>query len=189
MAKSTTEKELDKVDAQFKDFDKQVKEMTQDNLNKAPLVDTEQQTKIAQKDIQKMPDHYLKPIRQIGSREKFNENYREDYNFATQYVHFVAENKEIIGEEIDIWTKPFAGMPAQEWKVPVNKPVWGPRHLAEQIKKARHHRLIMQENKSTGTDGRGEYYGTMTADVTVQRLDAIPVAASRSVFMGSSEFV
>lgn len=189
MAKANVEKELDKLDDQFKEFDKQVKEMTLDNLNMAPKLDQEPQTKLAQKDIEKSKEIYLKPIKQIGAREKFNESYRKEYEFATEYVHFIAENKEIIGEEIDLWTKPFAGMPAQEWKVPVNKPVWGPRHLAEKLKRCRYHRLIMQQNTITGSDNMGQYYGTMTVDNTIQRLDAMPVNQRKSVFMGSKEFV
>ena len=114
------QKELDKAETQFQDFDKQVKEMTLDRMNEAPKLEVEPQTKMAQKDIQNSKDVYLKPHKTIGSKEKFNEKFREDYNFSTQVVQFIAENKEIIGEEIDIWTKPFPGMPAEEWKVPCN---------------------------------------------------------------------
>jgi len=31
--------------------------------------------------------------------------------------------------------KPFPGMPAEEWAIPTNKPINGPRYVAEQIKK------------------------------------------------------
>jgi hypothetical protein len=157
-------------------------------MNMAPKKEVDQQTKIAQKDIEKNNDIYLKPVRSVGSREKFNENYREEYNHAKEYVNFVAENKEIIGEMIDLWTKPFAGMPAEEWKVPVNKPVWGPRYLAEQIKRAYYHRLSMQQSTITNSDGMGQYYGSMTVDSIVQRLDAIPVSSRKSIFMGATGF-
>jgi len=185
MSKTSTEKELDKVQTQFETFDKQVKEMTLDAMNKAPKLDVEPQTQMAQVDIAKSKDIYLKPHRTIGSKEKFNEKYREDYNFSTEYVNFIAENKEIIGEELDFWTKPFPGMAAQEWKVPVNKPVWAPRHVAEKIKRSRYHRLVMQQS-TTGGDGMGQYYGTMAVDTTVQRLDALPVTSRKSIFMGST---
>lgn len=185
---SSSEKELDKIQDQFKEFDKQVQDMTLDRMNMAPKQETEQQTKLAQKDIENSKEIYLKPYRQVGSREKFNEDYRSKYEFATQFVQFIAENKEIIGEDLDIWTKPFAGMPAQWWKVPVNKPVWGPRHLAEQIASCRYHRLVMQQKTITGSDGMGQYYGSMSADTTIQRLDAVPVNNRKSIFMGKHEF-
>ena len=108
--------------------------------------------------------------------------------FSKEYVHFIAENKEIIGEAIELWTKPYAGLPAEYWRVPVNKPVWGPRYLAEQIKSKFYHRLVMQQNVVTGGDHMGQYYGSMAVDTTVQRLDAYPVTSKKSVFMGANSF-
>jgi hypothetical protein len=185
---SEGEKQLDQAVAKLDAFQDQVKELTLDRMNLAPTKEEEQQTKMSQKDIQKSQDIYLKPIRSISSREKFNERFRDDYNFSMEFVQFIAENKEIIGEQIELWTKPFPGMPAEEWLVPTNKPLWGPRHLAEQIKRARYHRLSMAENRMTTSDGMGTYYGQMVADNIVQRLDALPVSQRKSIFMGSTGF-
>ncbi len=185
---SQAQKELDKAEKQFETFDKQVQEMTMDRMSAAPKQEIEPQTKLSQKDIEKSTDIYLKPFRSIGCRDRFNEDYRNDYNFSKEYVHFVAEHKEIIGETIEMWTKPFAGVPAEWWKVPVGKPVWAPRYVAEQIKRKNYHRLVMQENRSIGADGMGQYYGSMAADTTIQRLDATPVSQRKSVFMGAVNF-
>ena len=184
---SAAEKELDKVEAQFKEFDNQVKEMTLDRMRAAPKEDLEEQTKISSKELERKKEIYLKPSRTIGSKEKFNEKYREQYNFAKEYVQFIAENKEIIGEDLTMWTKPFAGMPAEEWKVPVNKPVYGPRYLAENIKSCQYSRLVMKDHV-TGSEGPAQFYGTMAVDTKVQRLDAIPVNTRKSVFMGAGNF-
>lgn len=182
---SLAEKELNKVEAQFEAFDTQVKELTQDRMNAtAKKEETEQQTKLSTKEIASSKDVYIKPHRVISSREKFNEKYREDYNFMKEYVHFIAENNEIKGEVIELWTKPFAGMPAEEWKIPVNKPIWAPRYVAEQIKRKFYHRLKMDETKMTGTEGGNQFYGVMAADTTIQRLDARPVSSRKSVFLG-----
>lgn len=183
---SSAQKELDKAEKQFEAFDNQVKDLTLDRMNMAPKPEVEPQTKLSQKDIEKSKDIYLKPIKTIGCRDKFNEDYRKDYEFAKEYVHFIAENKEIIGESIDIWTRPFAGMPAEEWLVPTNKPVWGPRYLAEQIKSKYYHRLVMQQNTITSSDGMGNYHGSIVADTTIQRLDARPVGTRKSVFTGAA---
>lgn len=182
------QQELDKAQKQFEKFDDEIKEMTLDRMNMTPKPDLEPQTKIANRDLDKKPQTYLKPDKVIGCRDKFNENYRKEYEFAKEYVNFIAENKEIIGETIDIWTRPFAGMSAEFWKVPTNKPVWAPRYLAEQIKRKCYHRLVMQENRTTGSDGMGQYYGSMAVDTTIQRLDALPVTSQRSVFMGANNF-
>lgn len=182
------EKELDKAQRQFDDFDNQVKDLTLDRMNMAPKEDVEQQTKIAQSDISQSKDIYLKPKKSIPSREKFNEDYRKDYNFQKEFVFFIAENKEIIGESIDLWTKPFAGMPAEEWIVPVNTPVWAPRYVAEQIKRKFYHRLTMKENETVSSDAIGTYQGRIVVDTKVARLDAIPATKNRSIFMGANNF-
>lgn len=184
---SAGERELDKVQKQFDAFDKEVQDLTQDRMNAAPKLDVEPQTKIAQVDIDKSKETYLKPSRAIGSKEVFNEKWRDRYNFDKEYVHFIAENKEIIGETIEMWTKPYPGCPAEQWKVPVNKPVWGPRYLAEQIKGRTYHRLSM-ENKPIGSDHAAQYYGNLVVDNTVQRLDAYPVNTKRSIFMSTNNF-
>ena len=89
---SLAEKELDKVEEQFKEFDNQVKEMTLDRMRAAPKEDVEAQTQISSRELEKKKEIYLKPNRTIGSKEKFNEKYREQYNFAKEYVQFIAEN-------------------------------------------------------------------------------------------------
>lgn len=182
---SLANQELDKAEKQLNAFEDNVKQMTMDRMNAAPKEEVEPQTKISQAQIEKSKDIYLKPKRSIGSREKFNENYRDEYNFAKEYVHFIAENKEIIGESIDLWTKPFAGVPAEEWSVPVNKPLWGPRYLAERIKGCNYHRFTMNQHTGIGADGMGQYYGAMAVDNTIQRLDALPVSSRKSVFVGA----
>ncbi len=184
---SLAEKELEKVEKQFEEFDANVKEMTMDRMNAAPKPETEPQTLMAQKDLAKTNDIYLKPIRSIGSKEKFNERFREEYNFFKEYVQFIAENNEIRGDGIEMWTKPYPGLPAENWKIPTNKPVWAPRYVAEQIKRKFYHRLVMQDTV-TDSDGAGRYYGQMAVDTTIQRLDARPVSTRKSVFMGAVNF-
>lgn len=181
---SVAEKEMDRLDDQFQKFEENVKELTMDRMNEAPKEDVEPQTKLSQKDLAKSKDIYLKPDRTISCREKFNEKYRKDWDFSKEVVNFIAEHKEVIGETIEIWTKPFAGIPAEFWKVPTNKPIWGPRHLAEQIKKRKYHRLMMDESKITSDQGNTKYFGQIVSDKEIQRMDALPVSTRRSVFMG-----
>lgn len=186
---SLAQTEMDKAESQFQTFDQNIKEMTLDRLNEAPKRELESQTKLSQVDIEKRKDIYLKPIKSIGcsGKDKFNEKFRSEYEFQKEYVQFIAENKEIIGEEIDIWTRPYGGMPAEEWKVPTNKPVWGPRYLAEQINRKGYHRFVMS-GETTGGDNRGQYYGQMAVDTLVPRLTASPVSSRKSIFMGAGSF-
>jgi hypothetical protein len=185
---SDSQKELEKVEAQFKAYDENIKEMTQDRMNMAPKVDQDNELKMSGKEIDKLKDVYLKPKRSISSQEKFNEKWREQYNFSKEYVRFTPKHNELIGETVEIWTKPFPGMPAEYWEVPIDKPLWGPRYLAEQMVNCKYHRLKMQQNVVTSQDSVGQMYGALAVDTVVQRLDAVPVSTRRSVFMGASNF-
>jgi hypothetical protein len=184
-ASSLAAKELEKAEKQFQEFDQNIKDLTLDRMNQAPREDIEPQTKISQRDLEKKTDIYLKPEKSIGSPQKFNEKFREQYEFDKQYVQFIAEHKEIIGDDIEVWTRPYGGVNAEFWRVPTNKPVWGPRYLAERIKACTYHRLIMKQNVLTETNGMGQMYGAMAADTIVQRLDAMPVSSRKSIFMGA----
>lgn len=182
--------ELKKIDEQFQAHDENVKSLTMDRMNMVPKPEAEPQKQFSQRDLEKSTDIYLKPKRRIASREKFNEKFRKAYTFDSEYVHFQAQNNEIVGEAIEMWTKPYPGVPAEEWVVPVNKPVWGPRYLAEQIKRKCYHRLKTEDSKIVGSDNMGQYHGQMVVDTTVSRLDAFPVNAHRkSVFMGATNFL
>lgn len=185
--KKSAQSEIDKAAAQFDKFSESVAEMTMDRANLAPKAEAEPLHRMSAAEQQASRDVYLKPKRTIGSREKFDEKFRKEYEVAKEFVHFIAENREIIGENIELWTKPFPGVSAEEWSIPPNKPVWGPRYLAEQIKRKYYHRLVMQE-VTTETSGMGKMYGQLAADTTVQRLDAHPVNQRKSVFMGSNSF-
>jgi hypothetical protein len=187
MKKTETQKETEKLEKKFEAFEENIKELTVDNMNRAPIQDVEPQTKLSQKELEKSKEVYLKPIRAISSKEKFNEKFMTEYTFAKEYVRFICENREIIGEKIDLWTKPFPGMPAEEWMVPVNTPVWGPRYLAEQLRRKYYHRLIM-EDKPVSSDGEVTYYGQMTANKTIPRITCEPVNERKSIFMGAGAF-
>jgi len=187
--KPNSSPEIDKAEKQFDHFEKQIKDLTLDRMNSVPKEEVEPQTKLSQSEIEKSKEIYLKPQRAIASKEKFNEKFREDYNYSKEYVHFIAENKEVIGENIEMWTKPFPGMPAEFWNIPTNKPIWAPRYVPEQITKAKYHRLRTENNRYTAQDQNGEYYGTLVVDNIIQRLDAIPARSERkSLFMGKEDF-
>ena len=181
-------KDIEQAIEDVKAFDQSVANLTLDRANEAKKEETELQVPLSTKEIEKSKDIYLKPNRAHFSVEKFNEKFRKDYEHEKEYVYFIAENKEVIGEDITIWTKPFAGLPAEEWIVPVNKPIWGPRYLAEQISRCNYHILTMQKS-SQGSDHAGQYYGQMVADKTVSRLEARSVnAKNKNIFLGAAAF-
>ncbi len=178
---SASQKELDKVEKQLEQFTDHVNELVAARPENAPVQETERQTNLSKNDIRNAKDIYLKPKKTLPDRQKFNEKFRKDWEHAKEYVHFVAEHKELIGEHIEMWTHPFGGVGAEFWEVPTNKPVWGPRYLADQIQRKSYSRLIM-ENNTTERTGMGTFYGTLAADTKIQRLDAYPVTERKSIF-------
>lgn len=184
----TLGKELEKAKDQFDAYDQNVKDLTVDHMNQAPKLEQEPIHQLSQKQLSKSPEIHLKPLKSVMDRAPFNEKYRNDYNFYKEQVNFIAEHRELIGEKIEIWTKKFAGVPAEYWEVPTGKPVWGPRYLAERLKECNYHRLRSEQNTITNGDGMGSYYGGIVADHIVQRLDAHPVSRKQSIFMGAESF-
>ena len=184
---SASEQELVNAGKQLDAFEQGIKDLTMDRAAEAPVREQEPTALISKRDISNSKDIYLKPEKTISCRDKFNEKFRKDYEFDKEYVNFTASHYELIGDTIEMWTRPYGGMPAEFWKVPSNTPVWGPRYLAEQIKRKKYHRMVMQQAPAH-SDGYGQYYGSMAADSTIQRLDAHPISSARSVFMGARNF-
>jgi hypothetical protein len=175
------ESELDKLQKQFDTFDQKVKDLTQDRVAEAPRQETEPETKLSQKEISNSKDIYLKPERSLNDNSKFNEKFRKEWEFDKEYVSFIAENSET-KDMIEMWTRPYPGVPCQFWKVPVGKPVWAPRYVAEQIKNCYYHRLTTQQGV-TSQEGMGTFYGNLVVDTTIQRLDARPAKTHKSSFV------
>jgi len=182
------QKHLDEAEKKFDKYNEELKSLSHDIVRSAPLKEEEAQTKLSSREVAKNNDLYLKPDKTMPDMQKFNEIFQKEWEFQSEYVNFIAEHKELIGETIEMWTHPFGGKGACFWKVPTNKPVWGPRYLAEQIKKRRYVRFKTDERRHTSSDGTGTFYGAMVAETVVQRMDANPVSSHKSVFMGSGGF-
>jgi hypothetical protein len=173
-------------------FESSIKSVSMDEASQAPMEEEEPQTKISKKESKNSKDIFLKPKRTIfpsphpktGKIEVFNEKFRKQYEYESKYVKFIAENLEIIGETISLWTRPYGGLAAQEWDVPTNKPVWGPRYLAEQIKRKHYSRFVM-EDAPVSREGHGTYYGTMAVESKRHRLNAHPAPEDSSISFGN----
>ena len=187
---SKGQQELNKAAEQIDAFSQNIRELSDArSMEGVKKAESEPQTKLSQKEIANSKDIYLKPLKTVHSKEPFNEKFREQYNFQKEYVHFIAENYELIGCNIEKWTKEFPGQPAEYWEIPTNKPVWGPRFLAESLRKCNHHVFTMDERiPTTSSDQFGTYTGRMVVDTVKQRLDARPVSSSTSIFVGASGF-
>lgn len=175
---SESQKQLDQVEKQFEQFSEQVQSLNMDALNKVPVTMTEPQTKMSNREINKADAPRIRPIRSISSKEPFNEKYRKEWEHAWEDVRCVVENLEIIGERIQKWTKKFAGDPAHFWEIPVNKPIYIPRFVAEELSKCCYHRLKMDESVARENYGTATVYGTMVVEETKHRLNCRPAESS-----------
>lgn len=160
--------ELQKADEHFTKFEEQVKSLTHDEVSKAPTQETEPQTKLSNREIDKSDASYIKPVRAIFSKEKFNENFRKERDEGWKYVKCIVENNEIIGERIEKWTKRWPGEPAHFWQIPVNKPIYLPKFLAEELQNCCYHRLVMEESQQ---NVEGSLTHSLVSKETRHRLD------------------
>lgn len=188
------EQELDKIDSQMDAFQDETKSITLDETRSAPKHEMEPQTKLAQSEIDKTKDLYLKPKRTIGpgvnpktgEREKFNEKFRDEYNQKKQYVQFIAENNEIIGESADFWVKKFPGTNLEEWLVPVNKPVWAPLYVKERLEECGY--TVFKSTQSKVSHEGISYDGYLEVQERKNRLDAREVSKKRNIYMGNVSY-
>jgi len=165
-------------------FEQSIKDLR--DIDRSVRPSREDEIKLSQNQISAQRDIYLKPVRTIPDGQKFDEKYREEYEYYKEYVSFIGEHKEIIGEKIEVWTKKFKGIPAEYWEIPPGKVVWGPRYLAEQVARCTYRRLRTEDATQMSRDGMGTYTGSLVVDSEVARLTATPVnKGKKSVFMGA----
>lgn len=149
------------------------------DFDKSPQEHREMQVKMSAREMSSSNDIYLKPIRSINSKETFNEKFRSEWEDDWKYVKCVVENYEIIGEDVETWTKKYAGDSADYWRVPVNKPIYIPKLLAKQLSRCKYHRFSMedrvdQNSRQVDSNTQMTYQGSMIVDKTVSRIDAKP---------------
>lgn len=173
---SFSNRELEKVKKQCDALEEQIKSITLDRMRLTPSEETEQQTKISKREAARADAPYIRPTRSIQSKEQFNETFRNQHTRAWEYVKCIVENKELIGEKVEFWTKKFPGDAAHFWQVPVNIPVQIPRMCAERLAGCSYHRLKMEQtSQPLGDSNFSETTGKIVADTTVQRIDCRPV--------------
>lgn len=179
---SKGQQELDKVADQFEDYSSQIRKIS-DNVTDAPQAsDYNPSTKISAREAHRAA-RIMKPTKTIGSKERFNEAYRGEYEEAKKYVTCIVENFEFSGK-IDCWTKPFPGMPAEYWELPCGTPIIVHRYVADRISQCSYRRLSMDDTPSPTNYVESDRLGAIVVAETKRRLDARPVG-SAFVAMGS----
>ena len=182
---SDGQKSLEQAQGQFDAFAKEVSEFNPLEA-KGPNVLTEQQNKMSTKEVRQYDAPVIKPLSTMP-RGKFHwdEKWRAERDRDWELVRVIVENHEIIGEDIDCWSAPWACDSAHHWKVPTNKPIYIPRHLAKQLANCKYHRLRMEDRPTDGANGM-TFYGSVTVDQVKQRIDCRPAPSGGN--FGASGF-
>ena len=166
------QKEIDRLDAEFKAKSEQMSNLTQEEINKAPLKEVEPQTKLSQAQIKELDAPKIVPSRTKKANGKKKPEQDSLRKRAWEYIKVICENNEIFQEPLKFWYKPMiGGEDCHYWEIPVGRPVYIPRHVAEHIRSRKYHRLVMQEEMTVEHTQFGEMRGKMVATETRQRLD------------------
>lgn len=181
--KAEAQKELAKTEASLEDFKDRCKSYNPLDHRK-PVEEVDPVVKMSNREMAQYDAPYIRPVRSINraNSEKtptyWNSKFQKMRDYDWEYVKCKVENRELINDEIEVWTSKYGCDPAHFWKVPVNKPIWIPRLLATQLASCKYNKIIMQEEKIRGSDGMATYTGTLEVEQTVNRINCIPVAAN-----------
>lgn len=177
LASGFAQKEVDRVEAEFKAATDANASLTQDVMSKAPEKESDVEPFMPKRQILQAPVPRIVPTYSRSPNGKKKPEQDALRRRAWEYVQVICTNSEIASENLEFWHKPMiAGEECNFWQIPVNRPVFLPRHVAEHIKTRKYHRLVMQEEITVEHTGFGEMKGKLVASHTVQRLDCTPAA-------------
>jgi hypothetical protein len=177
---SEGQKSLDRAEEVLSHFQSKTKEFNPfTGLNDISV--DEPQTKLSKQELAHTDAIWVEPIRSIkrpvGGKDKatvhFKEEWKPLHEKDWEYVRCIVENNELIGEAVEVWTGKWGCDPAHFWKIPVNKPVMIPRHLAEQLSKCKYHRLKMEGGLEAAQESNF-VNKRIVADHVVRRIDCRP---------------
>lgn len=172
---------MEKEEEQFNEFHQTIKEFDPLNMQ-APQEEVEQQTKLSKRETKRSDAPTLSPIRTIARRNDdkaktyWDEKHAKAREFDRQYVKIIAENREIVNEMIELWTGKYGCDPLEFWNIPVNKPVYVPRYVADNINKAKYHVMVMEDKYTGGSKDTVQFVGAMVASKTRNRLAILSCA-------------
>lgn len=177
---SDGQKEINRAQDKFDSFQEEMRKFNPLEAS-APVEEKDPQTRLSTREAKQMDAAYIKPIRSISrtnydkAKTYWDEKNRKHHEEDWEYVKCIVENYEIIGEAVEVWTAKWGCDPAHFWRVPVNKPIMIPRHLAKQLSKCQYHRLTMDNTTAIEHSHVGTITGAIVVDVIKNRIDARPV--------------
>lgn len=173
---SKAEQELDKVEEQLDAFNDKVKELSAEPA-KLEAKEVEPQVKFSNREINK-DAKVIMPAKTIGRRDKFNEDFRSEFNEMKQRINCIVEHIEQPGALVESWTGPWGGYQCEFWQVPVNTPVNIPKYLAKRLAACNWNILSMDEGQIRESTNEGKFYGAPVYKDVRRRIDCRPAGSS-----------
>lgn len=174
------QQEKERIDDQVTDFQqKNLESTSMDAVAAAPIKETAAQTQISAKQIEKTDAPWIKPSRSYspGKGEKRIPQLEAEIARGKEYIKCIAENAECLGARLEFWLKKYPGEPCHFWEIPVNRPVYLPRYVAEHISTRWYSRIKMSEGAIYDVGSAdGGLLNHMQVTERVRRLDCRPVA-------------
>ena len=161
-------KEVEKIDLQM---DATQANLAQINVDTKPDIFQERkETPLTQKELHSDAP-YIKPSRRMAAVSKPKPEQEKLRKAAWEYIKCIVENYELRSESVDFWyTPPLSGEDTCEWIVPVNRPIYLPRMVAEHLATRSYNRIVMQDasHKFSGESRMGAQI-TPTELIAVER--------------------
>ena len=147
-------KELDKVAGQFEKIEQGISAMAKEDITKIPRQESESQTKLSKKEIDRFDAPVIKYVKAFAPAKKsvLPDKWKAQRDHDWELVKVICENKEIIGESIELWNHKWPGDLWTFWVIPTNTPVYIPRTVAKQIHECHYLRRVMKDKAETWFD-------------------------------------
>ena len=146
-------------------------------IAKAPEVEQQPAVEMSYKDFKATDAPVITFSRAFAAPGKPNPKCEAERRRGWQYVKCICENFEVFGETIELWQCRWPGDPHSFWQVPVNKPIYLPRFVAEHLASRKYHRFKMEDRnqylvaqETMNGIGTSDVAQTMVARETHKRL-------------------
>lgn len=163
-------KELEQAIVNSDKMREDMSKITMDAVAGVPLAETDVQTKMTKKQIEEYDAPVIKPSKSMPSTGKPLDKEKAMREDGWKYIKVIAENNEVVGERVDFWHKKFAGDPIYYWEIPVNKPIYVPKHIAQHLSERKYHVFKMQDRSREGLQ-HGDYAQSLICQETRRRID------------------
>ena len=144
------EQELDKVEGQIANIQENILSASPAAIEaKAPEPSNDRIWDLSYREFKAADAPKITYTRMFAPASKPNPRCEAERKRGWEYVKCQCENFEIIGEKIEMWLCKWPGDPYTYWEIPVGKPIYLPRWVAEHLSTREYRRLVMSDRNTS----------------------------------------